>query len=217
MLCWCNIYIFFRFSVSYLQLSKLVDKDWRNKLSQRNKEMDGFAFQKLIVVLNHIAWDHASGSAKAKLSLSALISKPMKSQAEDLWESILAKNVAAEVNSDFVRLNWASIGETGKEVRDLGSSWSSAPILTATCRALWWWLFLWTLGAMSALKWKWGSSCFKPAAEVWERIIKSAESCSKLTEVETALLKAWFSVGLKKSILCTNKFNPLMKISQGAG
>lgn len=133
--CWCNICIFFGFSVLSFQLSRLVDKSWRNNLLWRNKEIDVSAFQKLIAVLNHIAWGHSSRTAGAKLSLSALLDKAVKSQAEDLWESIIMKNVAADVNAGLVHLNLGSTGETEKKGRNPGSLWRSAPLLSATHRA----------------------------------------------------------------------------------
>lgn len=156
--CWCNICIFFRFSVHFFQLSKLVDKCWRNNLLWRNKETDVSAFQKLIAVLNHIAWGHSSWTARAKLSLSALLGKPMKSYAEDLWESIIMKNVAAEVNAGLVVINVGSIGGTGKKGRNLGSSWGSVPLLGATHRAF---------GAVALPVNSEGYACFKMEVEIF--------------------------------------------------
>lgn len=156
--CWCNICIFFGFSVHFFQLSKLVDKGWRNNLLWRNKETDVSAFQKLIAVLNHIAWGHSSWTARAKVSLSALLGKPMKSQAEDLWESIIMKNVAAEVNAGLVVINVGSIGETGNKGRDLGSSWGSTPLLGATHRAF---------GAVALPVNSEGYVCFKMEVEIF--------------------------------------------------
>lgn len=135
MLCWCNICAFFGFSVLSFQLSKLVGKGWRNNLLWRTEEIDFSAFQKLITLLYHIAWGCSSRTPRAKISLSALLGKHMKSQAENLWESIKMKNLAAEVNAGLVVLTIGGIGGTGKKGRDLGSSWRSAPVLSATHRA----------------------------------------------------------------------------------